>query len=110
MHVSPFNPMDMTYRWCSNQPETLLTLNLETEKDKAVHMDATMVLKRCEISAGALNRIMLQFPWMTGKVAFSIYWQALKLWLKRNPVYDHPVADQLQQQDEITVNQMKTKI
>jgi DUF1365 family protein len=110
MHVSPFNPMDMVYRWCSNQPDKLLTLNLETEKDRVIHVDATMVLKRREISAGSLNRIMLKFPWMTGKVAFSIYWQALKLWIKRNPVYDHCQPGLPQQQNRLTVNQMKTKI
>lgn len=27
---------------------------------------------------------------MTAKVVFAIHWQALRLWLKRNPVYDHP--------------------
>ena len=110
MHVSPFNPLDMVYRWCSNRPESLLTLNLETEKDNQVHMDATMVLKRQEISAASLNRIVLKHPWMTGKVALSIYWQALKLWIKRNPVYDHPEPGASQPQDCLTVNQMKTKI
>ena len=109
MHVSPFNPMDMMYRWCSNQPEKVLTMNLETEKAKQLHMDATMVLKRCEISTRSLNRIILRFPWMTAKVAFSIYWQALKLWIKRNPVYDHPAPGQPQQQEDLTLNQVKTK-
>lgn len=110
MHVSPFNPMDMIYRWCSNQPGKMLTLNLETEKENEVHMDATMVLKRREISAASLNGIMLQFPWMTGKVAFSIYWQALKLWIKRNPFYGNPVSGEPQRQDQSITNQMKTKI
>jgi hypothetical protein len=27
---------------------------------------------------------------MTGKVIAAIYWQALKLWLKRSPYYPHP--------------------
>ncbi len=109
MHVSPFNPMDMMYRWCSNRPGDMLTLNLETEKEKRLHMDATLVLKRCEISAGSLNGILLRFPWMTGKVAFSIYWQALKLWIKRNPVYNHPGADDPQRHDQTTMNAVKTK-
>ena len=110
MHVSPFNPMDMMYRWCSNQPENVLTMNLETEKAQQVHMDATMVLKRCEISADSLNRVLLRYPWMTAKVAFAIYWQALKLWLKHNPVYDHPDPDPSSQQQDLTVKQIKTKI
>jgi DUF1365 family protein len=27
---------------------------------------------------------------MTLQVVGAIHWQALRLWLKRNPVYDHP--------------------
>jgi len=34
-----------------------------------------------------------QLPLMTMKTAVTIYWQALKLWLKRAPIYAHPPAD-----------------
>jgi DUF1365 family protein len=30
------------------------------------------------------------YPWMTAKVAIAIYWQALKLSIKKVPFYDHP--------------------
>ena len=106
MHVSPFNPMDMKYRWCSNQPGKILSLNLETECSGEVHMDATLALKRREIDASSMASVLMQYPWMTASVGCSIYWQALKLWLKRNPFYDHPdsVAS------EPTMNRLKTKI
>ena len=52
MHVSPFNPMDMAYRWCSNNPARVLSLNLETERQGEIHTDATMALKRREINRG----------------------------------------------------------
>ncbi len=29
-------------------------------------------------------------PFMTGKVLAAIYWQALRLWLKRTPFFTHP--------------------
>ncbi len=106
MHVSPFNPMDMKYRWCSNQPGKILSLNLETECSGEVHMDATLALKRREIDASSMASVLMQYPWMTASVGCSIYWQALKLWLKRNPFYDHP--------DSVasgpTMNRLKTKI
>ena len=90
MHVSPFNPMDMTYRWSSNNPSKILSLNLETEHLGKRHVDATMALKRREIDAGSLAGILVEHPWMTAKVLTSIYWQALKLGLKRTPLHSHP--------------------
>jgi hypothetical protein len=33
---------------------------------------------------------MLRFPWMTAKVIGAIHWEALRLYLKKAPVYKHP--------------------
>jgi DUF1365 family protein len=90
MHVSPFNPMDMTYRWSSNNPAKILSLNLETQHQGKRHVDATMALKRREIDARSLAGILVEHPWMTAKVLTSIYWQALKLGLKKTPLHSHP--------------------
>ena len=109
MHVSPFNPMNMSYRWCSNEPDKVLTLNLETECEGETHVDATMALKRREITSSTLAAILLQHPWMTAKVAVTIYWQALKLWFKRNPIYDHPGSGKSGENDKPTINGLKTK-
>ncbi len=92
MHVSPFNPMQMTYHWCSNNPGRRLSINLEAEHDNRIHVDATIALRRHEINADSLARILVVHPWMTVKVAAAIYWQALRLWLKRTPFYDHPAS------------------
>lgn len=109
MHVSPFNPMNMMYHWCSNNPQRILSLNLETERDGKIDMDATMALKRQDINGASLAGILLRHPWMTAKVALTIYWQALKLWVKRNPFYDHPKAQNREQQDQPTITRLKTK-
>ena len=103
MHVSPFNPMDMTYQWTSNNPSKVLSLNLETQHEGERQTDATMALKRREINAGSLTKILLQHPWMTAKVASSIYWQALKLGIKKSPFYGHPKLT-----DELSNNNQKT--
>jgi hypothetical protein len=49
-----------------------------------------MTLERREITTGSLAAALVRHPFMTGKVIAAIYWQALKLWLKRCPYYPHP--------------------
>ena len=90
LHVSPFNPMNMTYRWTSNNPAERLSLNLESVQAGNTHLDATLVLKRHEIHASSLRNTLLQYPWITAKILASIYWQALRLALKKTPFYTHP--------------------
>jgi DUF1365 family protein len=52
--------------------------------------DASINLARTEITGGALASVLARFPFMTVKVIAGIYWQALRLWIKRCPLYPHP--------------------
>ena len=70
LHVSPFNPMDMKYHWCSNRPAKVLSLNLEAERSGEIHMDATLALKRREIDGNSLGGIIREYPWMMPKSLF----------------------------------------
>jgi DUF1365 family protein len=89
-HVSPFNPMGMRYHWNSSHPGHRLGIHLATSTEEGEVFDATLSLTARPWSTGNLNRMLLQYPLMTAKVAAAIYWEALKLFIKRVPFYPHP--------------------
>ncbi|MDX1403881.1 MAG: DUF1365 domain-containing protein [Woeseiaceae bacterium] len=90
MHVSPFIPMDIEYTWALSAPADHLSVFMADSKDGERILEATLMLRRKEINAVSLASVLLRFPLMTSKVILAIHWQALRLWLKRCPVYEHP--------------------
>ena len=89
-HVSPFMEMDLEYAWRLSAPGKELEIYMSNRKNGRRIFDATLSLRRREISAVALARALLHCPPIPIKVSAAIYWQALRLWLKRAPVHPHP--------------------
>lgn len=90
-HVSPFNPMDQNYKWQLSSPDDRLTVHIENWKSEKLVFDASLNLHAHEINSSTLSSHLLKFPFMTLKIVISIYYEALKLWLKGTPVYTHPI-------------------
>jgi hypothetical protein len=89
MHVSPFMPGDMVYRWRGNAPAEKLAVHMDVLRAGEKVFDATLGLRRRPIRGSTLATILLTFPMVTLKVIAAIYWEALRLWLKKIPVFDH---------------------
>jgi len=90
MHVSPFMPMELDYRFALPAPGERLVAHMTTLDGGHSLFDATLALHREPWSAPALHRALRRFPWVTAKVITAIHWEALKLYLKKVPVYTHP--------------------
>ena len=52
--------------------------------------DATLALRREPLSRQGLMAALARWPWITLKVLLGIYWQALRLFIKRTPIFSHP--------------------
>lgn len=94
MHVSPFMPMQIEYDWALAQPAGRLSVYMANLQDGQRIFDAAIMMQRVNISGRSLASVLARFPLQTMKIILAIHWQALRLWLKRCPVYAHPKKKQ----------------
>ncbi|MBD3403756.1 DUF1365 family protein [candidate division GN15 bacterium] len=89
-HVSPFMEMDHEYDWRFSEPGDKLWVHFENWQKGAKSFDASLTLSRRPFDRAGLTRAVARFPLMTVKVISAIYWQALRLFIKRVPFVEHP--------------------
>jgi len=89
-HVSPFMHSDMHYRMLYSLPGERIGVKMENiENDKKI-FDVSMLMHKRSITAMRLFWLGLKYPVYSFKVFAGIYFQALKLYLKKVPYHPHP--------------------
>jgi DUF1365 family protein len=107
LHVSPLMAMDQTYAFRASEPGDRLSVQIESRPVKRVlpppggqrvspasaegkQFDATLSLRRRELSGPLLTRMLVRYPAMSLQVVAKIYAQTLRLKLKGAPYFPHP--------------------
>ena len=89
-HVSPFLPMDMRYDWRFRYEPERIDVHMRVMRGDAECFSTGMRLTLDEMTRRRMITMPLRFPFMTLRVVAGIYYQALRLWLKRIPFISHP--------------------
>ncbi len=89
-HVSPFMDMDAEYRWQLTSPAEQLSVQLSSFNEGRSLFQANMTLTRRPLDNRHLACLLLRYPVTSARITMAIYFQALKLWLKKCPFFPHP--------------------
>ena len=92
LHVSPFMGMAHRYDVRAATPAQTLSVHIASSRAAATVFDATLSLRRRELTRASTARITLRYPLATVRVLALIYAHALGLKLAGAPVHPHPQA------------------
>ncbi|HZO06774.1 MAG TPA: DUF1365 domain-containing protein [Solirubrobacterales bacterium] len=99
LHVSPLMGMDQTYAFRASEPGERLAVHIESRPragadgaapTAAKSFDATLSLRRRELSRPLLSRLLARYPAMSLQVVAKIYAQSARLKLKGARYFPHP--------------------
>jgi DUF1365 family protein len=104
-HVSPLMGMEQTYAFRATEPGDRLVAHIESRPRESAHdrdsggparvrqpktFDATLTLRRRELSRGTLTRLLARYPAISLQTVAKIYAQSLRLKLKGARYHPHP--------------------
>jgi uncharacterized protein len=92
MHVSPFMGMDHRYDVRASTPGRTLSVHIGSSRAGTTVFDATLSLRRRELTRASMARTTARYPFATVRVLALIYAHALGLMLAKTPVHPHPKA------------------
>jgi hypothetical protein len=91
LHVSPLMSMDHIYDWRLSEPSEQLIVHIESLKLSGESVfDATLSLRRREISKRSLRATLARYPFLTLRITARIYGHALRLKLRGATYFPHP--------------------
>jgi DUF1365 family protein len=89
-HVSPFMGMDHTYAWRMTAPGERLIVHIDSEQDERSVFDATLSLRRRELTPARLRGLLARHPLLTMRIVRQIYSNGLRLRLKGTRYFPNP--------------------
>jgi uncharacterized protein len=94
LHVSPLMGMAHTYDWRLSEPGERLSVHIESTRDEDGQraFDATLSLRRREITPSSLRGALVRYPALTLRLTARIYAHALRLRLRGAVYHPHPAG------------------
>jgi uncharacterized protein len=90
LHVSPFMAMDHRYTVRASVPGERLAVHIESRRNGAPAFDATLALRRRDLTPGAAARVAARYPFANLRVLGLIYAHAVGLKLAGAPIHPRP--------------------
>jgi len=90
LHVSPLMGMDHSYTLRASDPAGTLSVHIDSSGAGEKAFDATLSLKRRELSRSVLTRMLVRYPLMPLQIVAKIYAQTIRLKLKGARYFPHP--------------------
>jgi uncharacterized protein len=90
LHVSPLMGMDHVYDWRMTAPCEQLLVHIESHREQRTVFDATLSLRRRELTSRSLRSVLIGYPLITLRIVTRIYTHALRLRLRGARWFPHP--------------------
>ena len=110
-YVSPFTSLEAEFDFRIQVPSDTLELHIDDKEGGETTLVSWVRGERRPLTNARLLWYALRFPLLPMQIMFKIHWQALRLWIKKIPVFrkaDHPELQQGLLRPHSSLTQSKT--